>query len=212
MGKLVRLFALLLVLAPVSVSATEVEVQALFTNAAMLKIDGQSKLLKAGQSYAGVTLIEANSREAWVEMDGERRQVLVSQRITGKYEALAQRQIRIPRNSQMQYKTRASFNGRGVEVLVDTGANIVAMNAAQAQVLGIDYRAGAPVQLQTASGMAPAWLVTLESIELGGIRVDNVQASVVEGGFPTVILLGMTYLKHVDLQEKNGVLLISRDY
>ncbi|MEH6589909.1 MAG: TIGR02281 family clan AA aspartic protease [Halioglobus sp.] len=212
MSKLVRLFSLLLLLSTAPVGATEVEVQALFTNAAMLKIDGQSKLLKSGQSYGGVTLLEASSREAWVEIGGERRQVLVSQRITGDYEALAQRQLSIPRNSQMQYKTRASFNGLGVEVLVDTGANIVAMNSAQAKSLGIDFRAGESVQLQTASGMTQAWMVTLESIEVGGIRVDNVQASVVEGGFPTVILLGMTYLKHVDMQEKNGVMLISRDY
>jgi aspartyl protease family protein len=212
MAYISRLCLLLLTLAPVSVGATEVEVQALFTNAAMLKIDGQSKLLKAGQSFAGVTLIEATSRDAWVEIDGERQQVLVSQRITAKYEALEQRQLRIPRNNQMQYKTRATVNGRGVEVLVDTGANVVAMNGAQATALGIDYRAGAPAQLQTASGTVAAWLVTLDSIALGGMKVDNVQASVVEGSHPTVILLGMTYLKHVDMQEKNGVLLISRDY
>ena len=35
-------------------------------------------------------------------------------------------------------------------------------------------------------------------------RVDNVEATVVEGNFPSTVLLGMTYLRHVKM-ETGGV-------
>ena len=57
-----------------------------------------------------------------------------------------------------------------------------------------------------------AWLITLRSVSVGGIRVDNVQATVVEGSFPTTVLLGMSYLKHVEMKENNGVLSLSRSF
>jgi len=76
--------------------------------------------------------------------------------------------------------------------------------------LGVDYRSGAPGRVETAGGYAPAWLVTLRSVDVGGIEVNNVQASVVEGDYPVSILLGMTFLRHVEMQETNGVLSLSR--
>jgi aspartyl protease family protein len=47
---------------------------------------------------------------------------------------------------------------------------------------------------------------------VGGIEVENVLATVVEGNYPVTILLGMSYLKHVKLQEHNGVLTLSRTH
>ena len=64
--------------------------------------------------------------------------------------------------------------------------------------------------METASGSVPARLVNLQSVDVGGIRVDNVEATVVEGEFPSTILLGMTYLRHVRMQETGGVLSLSR--
>jgi aspartyl protease family protein len=194
------------------VRAADVEVQALFTHAAMLKIEGQSKMLKVGKSFGGVTLLEANSREAIIEIAGKRQTVTVSQRISGNYEQPKQREVRITRDSRMQYLSQAEINGRGVTVLVDTGANVVAMNSIQAQSLGINYRSGKPSQVETAGGVVAAWIVTLDAVDVGGIVVNGVQASVIEGTHPVTILLGMTYLKHVEMQEKNGILLLSRSY
>ena len=199
-------------LASVSASATEVEVQALFTNAAMLKVQGKSKLLKVGQSFGGVTLLAATSRFATIELDGQRRELAVSQRITGNYQRPTERTVSIPRDSALQYQVQAAINGRAMTVMVDTGANVVAMNSGHAASLGIDFRAGTPAQVETASGVVAAWVVALQSVDVGGIRVDNVRASVVEGTHPTTVLLGMTYLRHVQMNEKNGILLLSRDY
>ena len=203
-------FALLLSALPAY--ATDIEVQALFTNAAMMKIDGQSKMLKVGQSFGGVTLLESTSQAAVIELNGEKQQVTVSQRISGNFQQPASLEVVIPRDSMMQYISQAEINGRRVQVMVDTGANIVALNSQQAKSLGVDFRSGTPTRVSTASGVVDAWVVMLDSVDVGGIRVDRVEASVIEGGYPATILLGMTYLRHVEMKEKTGILHLSRDY
>ena len=112
----------------------------------------------------------------------------------------------------MQYITGALINGRNVQVMVDTGANVVALNTRQAAALGLDYEAGMPSTLETASGVADAWVLNLERVEVGGIPVEGVRATVVVGDYPTTILLGMSYLQHVELRERNGVLSLSREW
>jgi aspartyl protease family protein len=210
-------FAALAVLAgllPVSPTAwsapPRIEVEALFTNAAVLQIDGERKMLKAGQSYRGVTLVAAVSSKAILQVEGETLELGVSRHIGTRYEASEPQVVRIPRDSRMQYQTTAVVNGRSMPVLVDTGANVVALNSTHARILGIDYSAGTPARVETASGTANAWYVTLRSVSVGGIGVDNVEATVVEGDFPSTILLGMTYLRHVKMAETDGVLSLSR--
>lgn len=193
-------------------AAPRVEVEALFTNAAVLMIDGERKMLKAGQSYRGVTLVTAVSSKATIEVDGQTRELGVSRHIGTRYENSEPRVVSIPRDARMQYQTTAIINGRSVPVLVDTGANVVALNSTQAGTLGVDYSAGSPARVETASGMVNAWYVTLQSVDVGGIRVDNVEATVVEGDFPSTILLGMTYLRHVKMEEADGVLSLSRTW
>ena len=194
-----------------SVAATpSIEVEALLPDTAVLKIDGQRKTLKVGQSFGGVTLIAAYSRTATLEVDGQQMVVGISRRIGSSYQEPKEQVVTIARNAMLQYHTTASINGRQVQVMVDTGANVVAMSSAQAQSLGIDYSAGIPSKVETASGVIPAHIVTLRSVSVGGILVNNVRASVVEGDFPATILLGMTYLQHVKMEEHNGVLSLSR--
>jgi aspartyl protease family protein len=187
-----------------------VEVEALFTDAAVLQIDGERKMLKAGQSYKGVTLVAAYSRTATLEVAGESVVLGISRRIGTRYESVEAPVVSIPRDAMMQYQTTALINGRNMQVLVDTGANVVALNSGHARELGLDDSAGTPTRVETASGQVSARLVTLRSVDVGGIRVDNVEATVVQGEFPSTILLGMTYLRHVKLQESGGVLSLSR--
>lgn len=189
-----------------------VEVEALFTDAAVLRIDGQRKMLRTGQSFGGVTLVAAHSRTATLDVDGTTMELGLSSRVGTNYQAAQSRVVEIPRDAQLQYQTTATINGTRVRVLVDTGANVVAMNSRHAAALGVDYRAGVAGQVETAGGILQAWQVTLRSVDVGGIQVDSVQASVVEGDFPVDVLLGMTFLRHVEMQETNGVLSLSRSW
>lgn len=205
------LAASLLLIAPtVRAAPPRIEVEGLFTDAAVLQIDGERKMLKAGQSYKGVTLVAAYSRTATLEVDGQTMVLGISRRVGTRYESAEVQVVSIPRDANMQYQTTAAINGRSLQVLVDTGANVVALNSGHARALGLDYRVGVPARVETASGSVEAWFVTLRTVDVGGIRVDNVEATVVEGNFPSTVLLGMTYLRHVKMEETGGVLSLSR--
>jgi len=189
-----------------------VEVQGLLKGAAILKVAGQSKLIRVGQSLQGVTLLEATSQEATVEIDGVRHVLTMSQRIASSYSVPEIQEVLIQRDEKMQYRAKATINGRSISVLVDTGANIVAMNKSQARALGLDPTSGEPSHVETASGMIEARIVMLDSVDVGGIRVENVRATVLDGAYPTTILLGMTYLRHVNMNESGGILSLSRAF
>jgi aspartyl protease family protein len=189
-----------------------VEVQGLFTDAAVLKVDGKSKMIRVGQSLGGVTLLEANSNSITIELNGERRVLGMSQRISSNYQVPEAREVQILRDERLQYRTKASINGRSMVVLVDTGANIVAMNASHARSIGLDPYVGEPARVETASGVVDARTVMLKSVDVGGIRVENVRATVMKGSHPGTILLGMSYLRHVDIRENGGVLSLSQAY
>ena len=197
---------------PGAVAQAQVSVEALMPGMAVLTIDGKRHTIRRGASAAGVTLIDANAEEAVLEIAGEERRLGVSDRVSVAYTVPGVRQIDIPRNDRMQYQTTALINGRRADVLVDTGANIVAMNAAQAQRLGIPSGTGQATRVETAGNTLVGRSINLDSVNVGGIRVDNVRATVLEGDYPRMILLGMTYLEHVSLQERNGILSLSRDW
>ena len=207
--QLLVVFACLL---PGYLLAQEIEVLGLFKGAALLEVDGEQKLLKVGQVWKGVSLLEANSRAALADIDGKRVKLTVSKRISSNFTVPETRRVLIRKNDPRQYITTAEINGRRTTVMVDTGANIVAMSSITARAVGIDYEQGAPSQVATASGVVSAWTVTLDSVDVGGIRIDGVQASVLQGSFPEVVLLGMSYLQHVELNERDGVLSLTSKY
>ena len=104
----------------------------------------------------------------------------------------------------------ANVNGSRVKFLVDTGATAVALTLADAQRLGFQ-----PATLKydasviTADGKARAAVVKLASVAIGGARIDNVDALVIERGLQTS-LLGMSYLGRLSRFEATPQALILR--
>ncbi|MDB6061447.1 MAG: hypothetical protein JWM78_1550 [Verrucomicrobiaceae bacterium] len=196
------------------VFAASVEVQALMADAALLKIDGQQHMLRNGQrSPEGVLLVSADPRHALVEIDGKRTSLTLSQRIAGSFAESDQTEVRIERNARQQYLTSAEINGRRTMVAVDTGANVVAISGDEARSMGIDYKKiGVPSQVTTASGVHSAYRVQLDKVVVGGIAINFVQATIIDGSFPETVLLGMTYLQHVGMREDNGVMYLRQKY
>jgi aspartyl protease family protein len=211
--RLATIFLALALGSATAIAAPTIEVEGLMPpNAAILTINGERKLVKVGQTFNGVTLIAAYSRTATLEVDGQQTVQGISRRVGANYQAPTAKTVTITRNSNLQYMTNAQINGRQAQVMVDTGANIVAMNLTQANQLGVKTDGAERVMVETASDKIAAWKVKLESVDVGGIRVNHVEATVVEGTFPTVILLGMTYLRHVKIEEKQGVMTLSRGH
>ena len=196
------------------VASPQVRVEGLFKGAAVLKIDGQQVMLKNGRSHqSGVTLVDANAKRAIVEIDGERHELALHTAIGGTYQQAELTQVVIRKNDHNQYRVNGSINGQTVSFLVDTGANTVAMNEIQARNLGLLYKLnGQESQAVTASGVVATWVVTLDSVKVGEISVPNVRAIVIEGGYPQDVLLGMSYLEYVKIQEHNSVLMLEKKF
>ena len=99
------------------------------------------------------------------------------------------------------YWAQAKIDGRAVQVLVDTGASLVALTRADARRLGVDPAPEAFTgKVQTASGVVRAAPVRLKTISVAGVRVDDVEALVVEEGL-AYSLLGMSYLGRLSAFE-----------
>jgi aspartyl protease family protein len=187
----------------------EIEVLGLFAEAAMLRINGTELLLKAGaKSPDGVLLVSADSQQAVIEVGGKRVTLHLSERINSAYEAPTIRNVAVQINEQGQYITTGSINGRPVSFLIDTGANVIAINSKMAASLGIDFESGKSMETTTASGSVRSRAVMLDTVHVGEISVSNVQAVVLEGDFPVDILLGMSFLKNVKIEENAGLMLL----
>ncbi len=206
--------ALAMVFATAAPAAESVRVMALFPGKAMVEVDGTNRLLKVGKrSPEGLLLISSDSREAVIEMDGQRQSYQVGARFGGSFSPGKKREVRIVRNNHGSYTTVGSVNGRSVNMMLDTGASSVAMSSREAKRLGIQYwLTGEKTVVSTASGFANAYRVTLDRVQVGAISLDKVEAMVVEGDGPLEVLLGMSFLNRIDMNNDGNVMLLRSKY
>jgi aspartyl protease family protein len=120
--------------------------------------------------------------------------------------------VRLTAGTHGHFVTDAEVNGRRIEVMVDTGASVVALTHEDAQTVGIyvqpsDFK----YQVQTANGPARIALVNLERVSIGNITVYDVRAAVGERGAMTTTLLGMSFLSKLRRTEMRGGELILED-
>ncbi len=212
LSRLTFFLFLLACFATPGVYATSVKVIGLFTDKALLQIDSEQKLLTKGETFAGVTLISASGRGAVISIDGETRKLGLNQRIQGNYKKPDKSISKIYPDFQGMYYIAGRINGRPVRFLVDTGATYVTMSGARATDIGIDYRKGVKSFAHTAAATVPVWKVKLDSVTIGGIKVPNVDATIIEGSQPHVALLGNSFLKYTRLQKIGNVMEIEKKF
>jgi len=94
----------------------------------------------------------------------------------------------------------ASFriNGKSVEAMIDTGATSVAINETTARRLGfggqgLDFK----YKVTTANGTTAAARVVLDRVELGSVRVEDVEAMVLRDKALSDTLIGMSFLSRL---------------
>jgi aspartyl protease family protein len=201
-------------LPPLPAAATDVRVVGLFSDRAVLVIDGKQSMLRVGQAGPqGVQLLEADSESAVLLIDGERVVARLDGRVTARERDAPFSEVQVSRNTRGMYTTVGSINGLPVSFMVDTGATLVAMNSAQARRLGIDYRvAGSPSAVTTASGIESAWAVNLDRVKVGDLELRNVAAVVLEGAQPETALLGMSYLGRLEIINSGQLMTLRKKY
>jgi aspartyl protease family protein len=108
-------------------------------------------------------------------------------------------EVRLTRNRMGHYVASGRINGRRVELLLDTGATNVALGRSLADELGL--KRGTPDYTQT-------YRTILGSVQLGGITMHNVPASIDPGMSADEVLLGMSFLKHLEIIQRGDRLLL----
>ena len=192
----------------------DVRVVGLFSDRAVLLVEGRQHMLRVGQtSPEGVKLVSASSELAVLLIDGEEVTARLDGRVSARKRTATVKEVQVWRDTTGMYTTVGSIDGLPVPFLIDTGATQVAMNASQARRLGIDYHVtGNPAEVTTASGVARAWMVTLDSVKVGDLEVRNVSAVVLEGEQPKVTLLGMSYLGRMEITNSGRLMTLRQRY
>lgn len=194
----------------------DLHVVALFRDSVVVMVDGKRRLLRTGEaSPEGVKLVSAASDEAVFEFEGRTLKRRLDGRTgsAGTTPAPTAEEIQIFRDPQGMYRTVGSINGLPVGFLVDTGASTIAMNAAQARRLGIDFRVdGDLTYVATASDVTPAYSVRLNVVKVGALQAHNVKAVVIDGAMPDEVLLGMSFLGRMEMLNQSNKLILRQKY
>lgn len=185
-------------------ASAEIRVMALFNNQATVMIDGQTRTLRVGQrSPEGAMLVSASSDRAVIDYRGRRDSYALSNttRFSAGLGQPSETSVSLWPTNHGMYMANGSIGAQTVQFMVDTGATYIALNAHDARRLNVDYRQGQQVQLSTASKVEIGYLVRLPQVKVGSILVRDVEAVVLDSGFPTTPLLGMSFLNRVDMQR-----------
>jgi aspartyl protease family protein len=120
------------------------------------------------------------------------------------------REASLPADPGGQFRASVSIEGQDVDVLVDTGATMVALTAETAERLGVvadPWRPKLPVS--TANGISLVSPVVLREVSLGAIDLNDVEAVVMAPGAATANLLGASFLKRlVSVEQRDGALVL----
>ena len=90
--------------------------------------------------------------------------------------------------------------------LLDTGATWVALPLALGRELGL--KRGAAITLQTANGPAVGYQTRLDRVKLGPLEMRDIGAVMSEGLDSDTVLLGMNFLKRVELNQRDDRLIL----
>ena len=102
------------------------------------------------------------------------------------------------------YRVTGRVNGMPVTFMIDTGASDIVLSPADAQRLGIDTAALDYDRFyETANGGGQGATVTVDSLSVGGITLDNVKVSVNRAPMSSS-LLGMAFLRQLKSFEFQG--------
>jgi aspartyl protease family protein len=196
-----------------ALAETRLNVVGLFSGKALVSINGGSpESIAAGQTKNGVKLISANSESATFMVEGKRQTLKMGQAasVAGNAAPANNNPVSLYADSRGHFTGNLSINGASLKYLVDTGATTVALNSGDAKFAKIDYEKGEKAQASTANGVVEVYLVTLNTLKIGTITLNNVEATVHEGGAPSVVLLGMSALNKLDMKRDNSIMTLTK--
>ena len=119
-----------------------------------------------------------------------------------------QQVVMLKMNRSGHYLAPGFINQLPVTFLLDTGATDVAIPEKLAEK--INLRKGVPTLSQTANGVVRSYSTVLDRISIGGIELYDIKASIFPGMPGGEVLLGMSFLKHLEMTQKGKTLTLKK--
>jgi len=198
--------------------------------AAVLAVDGgDPKTVKVGQKWNGITVVEVRKDQATVEVDGKKRVLVRGQHLRGMppppasaaapgqaksaaaTDPSGRQSVVLPADGSGHFYTLGQINGVTAQFLVDTGATLIALPGGLAGRIGIDYRKGVRGMTNTANGTVAVYQIKLDTVKIGDIELNNVDALVIEEGL-SIALLGMSFLNRVEMRRDGDSMTLTRRF
>lgn len=110
-------------------------------------------------------------------------------------------EVVLKQNRQGHYIANGKLNDTWATFVLDTGATNISIPAEVAEEMNLTE--GTPERTRTANGDIVVYRVILDSVQLGAIELKNVPAHVNPHMNGKAVLLGMSFLKHVDWIQKD---------
>jgi aspartyl protease family protein len=198
-----------------AIAGTQINVVGLYSGKAILSINGgKPRTYSSGQvTPEGVKVISADSSKVVLDVEGKRQELALGQgaSIAGG-SASASQMATLYADNAGHFLGEGYINGSPVKFLVDTGATTIALSSKEARRLGLKYLGGDTGLVQTAGGNIKAYRTSLNTVRLGGIVMHQVEAVVLDGDSPSVVLLGMSVLNRVQMERDGMVMTLTKKY
>ena len=111
-------------------------------------------------------------------------------------------EVRLRQNRAGHYIAIGQINDMPVKFLLDTGATHVSVPQRVAKKLNL--KAGHPERVETANGPITTYFTRLAKVKLGTIELRDVRANINPHMNSDDILLGMSFLRHLELVQRDG--------
>ena len=212
-GRLLRLSLICLGLIAATAYGADVGLAGLFPGKALLTIDGgPPRIVPVGAKTAeGVKVLSIEGETATLEIDGNKRVLRVGQNVASQGSGAGPAKVVLTADGSGHFLTTGNINGTSVKFLVDTGASNVSLGASDARRIGIDINKGQQGFANTANGQASVTLVKLDTVRVGEIVLNNVDALVHQQDMPFA-LLGMSFLNRMEMQRNGETMTLKKRY
>ena len=208
------LIPLLLAAACTLAQAQSVTLTGTMGSRAILMVKGGApKTLAVGETFQGVKLVSLQGEQATVEADGKRVALRMDTPVSigGGGGSGGGTRIVLPVGSGGHFMAQGAINGRTVNFMLDTGATTIAMSAADAQRIGLDFSKGQPVRMNTANGVAQGYRVRLASVRVGDVEIYDVEAIVSQQPMPYV-LLGNSFINRFSMRRDADQMVLEKRF
>ncbi|MDM0083901.1 TIGR02281 family clan AA aspartic protease [Variovorax sp. J31P179] len=209
------LLALLFAAACALAQAQSVTLTGTIGSRAILIVNGGApKTLAIGESFQGVKLVSLQGEQATVEAEGKRVALRMDTPVSiggGGPAGGGGTRIVLPASSGGHFMAQGAINGRSVNFMLDTGATTIALSAADAQRIGLDFSKGQPVRMNTANGMSQGYRVKLGSVRVGDVEVYDVDAIVSPEPMP-YILLGNSFISRFSMRRDADQMVLEKRF